>query len=595
MHDAMLAGALAWAIVLVACHADVVPPAARTAVTYSSPMWYEETARCFQLAPDGKLAAYGPGPRTRVYDVGSAAVRSDAWPATVDNTRGALFDANGRVAALGTVGGRNRWYSINQGAPVPLGVPPQALPRWAPRTSRLAYFTPGDPTIAVEDGATARVVRLDGAVNGLAWTPLGDALFAITLHPNGLSSLSRLSLDGAVHVVRSDLDASPYFNTLAITDDGGRVFLALAGEAPPDPKVRHDPDAPHRDLDIYALDLRSGQLQNVMSAPADDFCPAIAAGWLYWTHNDPAPQVVTFPLEGGEAKTVADHGFLPRWHPSGRHIAFTRAYYRLSDYGLDMDGWTVDVDGSGASTAAPRSWIAGFGEDMGPVWSPNGQWVAYHSHRSATAVPLYESPGRTDDTWLMRASGGPEIRLTDFGLEVGPPDWAPDGSRLVFDSWDRDGPPRFAKPWIVTIDPESGRSLRATRMPLPPGVAGITGEAWSPHDDDIAFIERIDDVRRALWVSRADGGGARKLIEFRSYTIGGVAWTPDARELLYSALASDDRMQIFAIAAAGDAPRQITHADANMLHPSVSPDGRFVAASRIPWHKELRRMPLQER
>ena len=594
-HGTLLTGALTSAVVLLACNADVVPPSPSTAVTYSSPMWYEETARCFQLAPDGRSAAYGPGPRTRIYDVGSEAVRPDAWPAAVDNARGAVFDWNGGVAVLGTVGGTNGWYSVNQGALMPLGIPPQALPRWAPRTSGLAYFTPGDTKITVEDGAVPRVVRLDGAVNGLAWAPRGDALFAITLHPNGLSSLSTLSPDGAVRVVRSDLDASPYFNALAITDDGGRVFLALAGETPPDPKARHDPDVPHRDLDIYALDLRSGQLRNVTSAPGDDFCPAIASGSLYWTRNDPAPQVVTLPLAGGEATVVADHGFLPRWRPDGRQIAFTRAYYRLSDYGLDMDGWIVDVDGNGESTSAPRSWIAGFGEDMGPVWSPNGRWVAYHSHRSATAVPLYESPGRTDDTWLMRASGGPEIRLTDFGFEVGPPDWAPDSRRLIFDSWDREGPPRFAKPWIVTIDPESGRSLRAARVPLPPGVAGITGEAWSPHDDDIALIERIDDVRRALWVSRADGGGARRLTEFRSYTIGGVAWTPDAHELLYGAMAADDRMQIFAIAAAGGAPRQITHADANMLHPSVSPDGRFVAVSRIPWHKELRRMPLRER
>jgi WD40-like Beta Propeller Repeat len=436
-------------------------------------MWYEETARCFQLAPDGRSAAYGPGPRTRIYDVGSEAVRPDAWPAAVDNARGAVFDSNGGVAVLGTVGGTNGWYSVNQGALMPLGIPPQALPRWEPRTSGLAYFTPGDTKITIEDGAVPRVVRLDGAVNGLAWAPRGDALFAITLHPNGLSSLSTLSPDGAVRVVRSDLDASPYFNALAITDDGGRVFLALAGETPPDPKARHDPDAPHRDLDIYALDLRSGQLRNVTSAPGDDFCPAIASGSLYWTRNDPAPQVVTLPLAGGEATVVADHGFLPRWRPDGRQIAFTRAYYRLSDYGLDMDGWIVDVDGNGESTSAPRSWIAGFGEDMGPVWSPNGRWVAYHSHRSATAVPLYESPGRTDDTWLMRASGGPEIRLTDFGFEVGPPDWAPDSRRLIFDSWDREGPPRFAKPWIVTIDPESGRSLRAAPLPLPPGVAGI--------------------------------------------------------------------------------------------------------------------------
>ena len=129
-------------------------------------------------------------------------------------------------------------------------------------------------------------------------------------------------------------------------------------------------------------------------------------------------------------------------------------------------------------------------------------------------------------------------------------------------------------------------------MPLPAGVAGIGGEAWSPKGDEIAFIERIDDVKRALWVSRPDGSAARRLVEFPSYTLGGVAWTPDGQQLLYSALAGD-RMQIFTVPRAGGAARQLTHGDVNMMHPSVSPDGRLVAASRIAWRKELRRMQLR--
>ena len=192
----------------------------------------------------------------------------------------------------------------------------------------------------------------------------------------------------------------------------------------------------------------------------------------------------------------------------------------------------------------------------------------------------------------MPATGGPEIRLTDFGFEVGPPDWSPDGHHLIFDSWEKDGIPRFAKPWIITIDPTTGRSLGATRMALPEGVKGITGESWSPRGDEIAFVERIDDLRRALWVSHPDGSATSRIVEFQSYTIGGVAWTPDGRELLYGALA-DDRMQIFAIPRSGGAARQLTHDAANLMHPSVSPDGRLVAASRIPWGKELRQTPLR--
>jgi Tol biopolymer transport system component len=581
-----MAGMLA---LLAGCRApSPIPPT--TVLTYTSPMWYEETGRYYQVAPDGRMAIYGTGPRSRLYDVATGR-QSDAWRVAMDEVTGGAFQPAGVVARLGVVGGNPGWYAESGGRLSQLSIPPAALPRWSPDGSRLAYFTPAGTNVMLSGPDTPAIVRLDGAVNGVNWTPGGDALYAIVLHPTGLSSLVKIALDGVATVVRAQLDASPFINTLAFAPDGRTVFLALAGETAPDPKVRHDPEAAHRDLDIYALDLGTGRLRIVASAPGDDCCPAVAAGSLYWTHNDPRPEVAVFPIAGGEPHRVADHGFLPRWSPDGRQIAFTRAYYRLSDYGLDMDGWVVGVDKSGQTTSSAKSWIAGFGEDMGPVWSPDGRWVAYHSHRSATAVPLYESPGRTDDEWLRLAAGGPEIRLTDFGFEVGPPDWAPDGRRILFDSWDKDGVPRFAKPWIVTIDPATGRSIATKRMPLPTEVAGVAGEAWSPRGDEIAFIARIDDARRALWVSHADGGGAHKIVDFSSYTIGGVAWTPDGQELLYSALV-DDRMQIFVIARAGGTARQLTHGDVNMMHPSVSPDGHLVAASRIPWHKELWRTTL---
>jgi Tol biopolymer transport system component len=573
-----------------ACRAGRSAATPEKVITYISPMWYEETGRYFQVASDGRRAIYGSGPRSRLFDVSAGKDDSAAWRASIDQVSAGAFEPDDAVARLGSVGGKTGWFLDRAGQVTPLDVPPSALPRWSPDGSRIAYFTPGETTVALGSSSHPRVTQFDGAVSGLAWRPAGDALYAIVLHPSGLSSLEMIAADGRVEVVRANLDASSSFNSLAFSADGRTLFLALAGDHAPDVNVRHNPEAPHRDLDIYALDLRSGQMRIVASMPGDDCCPFVGGGSLYWTHNDPKPEVVVFPREGGEARPIADHGFLPRWSRDGRQIAFTRAYYRLSDYGLDMDGWIVGVNGA-AAMSPPRPWITGFGEDMGPVWSPDGHWVAYHSHRSATAVPLYESPGRTDDTWLMLAAGGPEIRLTDFGFEVGPPDWAPDGRRLIFDSWDKNGVPRFAKPWIITIDPATGRSLGAARMPLPPGVAGIAGEAWSPRSEEIAFVERIDDVKRALWLSRPDGTAARKLLDFSSYTIGGVAWSPDGEDILYSALA-DDRMQIFAVARNGGAPRQLTRGDVNMMHPSVSPDGHWIAASRIPWRKELWRMKL---
>jgi len=49
-------------------------------------------------------------------------------------------------------------------------------------------------------------------------------------------------------------------------------------------------------------------------------------------------------------------------------------------------------------------------------------------------------------------------------------------------------------------------------------------------------------------------------------------------------------MQLFAIPAAGGTPRRLTNDEAHILHPQVSPDGRFIAATRLVHRIEVRRM-----
>jgi Tol biopolymer transport system component len=413
--------------------------------------------------------------------------------------------------------------------------------------------------------------------------------YATVLHEDGLTSVFSATPEGETHQVRGGLDASPGVNTLAFSPDGRTMYLALASDTIPDLRARHDPEAPGRELDIYAIDLPNGKPRAVVRAPGDDCCPTAADGYLYWTHNAPRPEVVVLPRDGSAApRVVADHGFLPRWSPDSRQISFTRAYYRLADYGLDMDNWAVGAD-AGASPAAPQ--VVGYGEDMGAVWSPDGRWLAYHSHRSRDPVPLYDSQGRTDDIWLRRVGDSTEIRVTDFGWEVGPPAWAPDSRRLLFISWDKGGTPRIAKPWIVTIDPASGRSTGAKRVPLPPGVTSVVDVAWARTGEEIAFNARVDATHQALWVSRADGSGARKIADLASYTYGGIDWTPDGKEVLVGAL-TGGHMEIFAVPSSGGTPRQLTRDSLNLMQPSVSPDGRFVAATRLLWRKELRRTKL---
>jgi len=225
--------------------------------------------------------------------------------------------------------------------------------------------------------------------------------------------------------------------------------------------------------------------------------------------------------------------------------------------------------------------------------SSDGKWIAYHSHRSRTPVSSYEAAGSTDDLYLRRVSDGPseEIRLTDFGWEDGVADWAPDSLRLVFDSWERGGPQGVSKPWIVTIEPSNGKPVRVERLPLSDRIKDASFESWSPKGDEIALEERTGANGHILWVVSTDGKRAEKLVEYTGGTYGGLGWTPDGKTIVYGALAGE-RMQIFAIPRSGGSPRQLTNDPANLMHPQVSPDGRWIACTRMSQSKEIRRLKL---
>jgi Tol biopolymer transport system component len=184
-----------------------------------------------------------------------------------------------------------------------------------------------------------------------------------------------------------------------------------------------------------------------------------------------------------------------------------------------------------------------------------------------------------------------EIRLTEIGWESGPADWSPDGRRLVFSSWERGGTPGVGKPWIVTIDPSTGRPLGVAPLRLPDTIKSAEWVAWSPKGNSLAIEEATREGRHSLWTIRADGSSPHKIVEYDIKTYGGVAWTPDRTDLVYAALV-DDHTQIFSVPAEGGTPKQLTHDGANLLHPRVSPDGRWIAVTRLLVTKEIWRRKL---
>jgi hypothetical protein len=566
------AGALALNTLILACSARPT-----TVASVSLPTWYEDGAACYDISPDGNWALLAGRSGFRL-------TRLPAGPAQAVKYR----SLEGVRAAVGPGQGAG-WSAV---APRSAGVPPGAQLRRSPDGSRVAYFVPGQDTLFAGPAEEPTSYQLDGVITGFGWVPKGDLLYVLVLRPDGLSALDRINLETqAVQPVHEQLDSPPRFNSVAVSSDSRTLYLALASDTVPDPRDRHRPDA-RRDTDIYALDLGTGRLRAVAREPGDDICPAIVGETLYWTHNRYADAIVVLPANGGAARPVLQDAMLPYWSADGNQMAYTQADYRLADWGLNLDAFVVTVNDSGRPTSRPTPIAAGYHEDFTPAWSPNGAWIAYHSHRPPTPVPLYDSPGHTDDIYLRRPNAplSQEIRLTDWGWEAGMADWAPDGRRLVFDSWDQGGAPGIAKPWIVTLDTATGRLMDRRRIPLPPGVNGTRLASWSPKGDEIALVAQEAPGRQALWVTSPDGRNARRLAEYDNWTYGGLDWTPDGQTIVFGALTglASDRVQIFQISRAGGSARALTSDSASVMLPQVSPDGRWIAATRL-WHAKLLR------
>jgi Tol biopolymer transport system component len=155
----------------------------------------------------------------------------------------------------------------------------------------------------------------------------------------------------------------------------------------------------------------------------------------------------------------------------------------------------------------------------------------------------------------------------------------------------RGGEPGIDKLWVTTVDLDVERALRTDMIPLPAEIRSAQWAAWSPDGKEIAIEDNRGNGMRSLWIAHEDGSHAVKLLDYQGTTYGGLDWTADGKNIIYSALVGDG-LQLFSVPRAGGAPRQLTHDSGNLMHPRVSPDGRWIACTRIVQSRQIWRRPL---
>jgi Tol biopolymer transport system component len=187
---------------------------------------------------------------------------------------------------------------------------------------------------------------------------------------------------------RFRIDGDEFWD-VAFSPDGSQVAFNPAPGA--------DPDG------ITIMSLRNGHATVIPNQPSEESFESWGLAWapdgrsLAFGNGD---RVFTISIAGSDLRELAG-GVFPTWTPDGKHIVFASGSYT----GSDLDIAVVEVDGTG---------LRFLGRGLYPAVSPSGDEIAYSTPTGVFVVPF--------------AGGSPRLVVPNgFG-----PVWSPDGRFLAF-------------------------------------------------------------------------------------------------------------------------------------------------------------------
>jgi TolB protein len=190
--------------------------------------------------------------------------------------------------------------------------------------------------------------------------------------------------------------------------------------------------------------------------------------------------------------------YMPVWSPDGQRIAF------VSVREGHQEIYTMRADGTELAKLT-----TGSAHNSEPAWSPDGRSIAFRSERD----------GRPQ-VYVMQANGAEQRALTRDSTSAAP-SWSPDGKRIVYSS-SRGGRTNV---WVMSADGTGQTQLTTSTA----GHSGIP--VWSPNGSTIAFWSSRDG-NDEVYVMGADGSNARNISNnpARDTVLG---WTRDGAYILF--------------------------------------------------------------
>lgn len=230
-------------------------------------------------------------------------------------------------------------------------------------------------------------------------------------------------------------------------------------------------------------------------------------------------------LLGGRGALIGDD---LSWSAAGDKLAFPVSGVKSAASGPYGEGWpVVAVADLGARTA--RSYSQAFLNAGDPVMAPDGASVVFQRLKLVKELAGGEDVLLKSAIWSLDLEHGSVRRLSRWrlGSFLEPTSFSPDGSTLAAGLIDRRGQR------AVAVD------LRTYR--LTPLVRDAEEPIYSPDGSSLAFLRLEDKTPNELpshpvselWVARADGSGAIRLLRRKGY-ISFPSWDPSSSRLSFT-------------------------------------------------------------
>ena len=239
----------------------------------------------------------------------------------------------------------------------------------------------------------------------------------------------------------------------------------------------------------------------------------------------------------------------PEWHPEGGIFVFKS---NRGEEGHIFKLYTL-IPGEEPELVTTDRVYHGY-----PGWSPDGSHMVFNSYD-----PEVEGTGEMD-IFVVNLSSGESTPVTSNSDFDDSGRWSPDGNFISFHS-SRSGDLDVWKVAVAENGTPIGEPIRLT-----PGDSNEHCPRWS-FDGEWLVYETDREEGTDVWIMRPDGSDARQITN-DDYHDGYPGWSPTGDWLVYDSV-RDENTDIYLIPTSGGAQKRVTMHHADDRHASWSPDG----------------------